>query len=100
MLYERFWLTRLKFCMSPVKNFNFIIRELLSYIDIKYKRKIYDIILESYIINVINKRYYLIHFKPLKINYIVNLPYKKFRTKFPRFNRNHSYIKYPLLIHI
>jgi hypothetical protein len=34
-IYEWFWLTRFKFCMRPVKNLNFNIIELLSYIAVK-----------------------------------------------------------------
>jgi hypothetical protein len=51
-IYEWFWLTWFKFCMSRVKNFIFNLSELLSYIAIKYKRRIYDTILERYIINI------------------------------------------------
>jgi hypothetical protein len=51
-IYEWFWLTKFKFCVSPIKNFNFNISELQSYVAIKYNRIIYDTILECYIINI------------------------------------------------
>jgi hypothetical protein len=38
-----------------------------------------------------NKRWYLISFNYIKIKNIIYFPYK-FRTKFTRFNQNHSYI--------
>jgi hypothetical protein len=38
------------------------------------------------------------HFGPLKIQSIASLPYKKFRTKFPQFNQNHSYDKLKILL--
>jgi hypothetical protein len=44
----------------------------------------------------------LIQYKLIKIKSVVNLPYKKFRTNFPRFNQNHSYLnfKHELLMQI
>jgi hypothetical protein len=44
-----------------------------------------------------NNRYYLVHSKPLKIKNIVDLLHKKFRTKHPRFNQNHSYGQFWLI---
>jgi hypothetical protein len=53
----------------------------------------YNIILERFSTNIINKISCLIHFKYSKIKNIANLLYKKFGTNFPHFNQNHSYTK-------
>jgi hypothetical protein len=59
--------------MSPIKNFSFNISELLLHIVIKYKEEINYLILERLLQIFTCNRYYLVHFKPLKIQSIVNL---------------------------
>jgi hypothetical protein len=77
--------------MSSVQNFNFNISELFSYISLNKRENFMILYWHAILYLFTSKSICLIQHKPIKIKSIVNLPYKKFRTDFPRFNQNHSY---------
>jgi hypothetical protein len=73
------------------KNLSFYIGNLINYIAVKYKMKALNFILEHFNMKYL-KKCYLMRSNYSIIKSIENLPYKKFGTKFPRFDQKHSYI--------